>query len=68
LFHIHQYLTIKGEERGGSRNPPFRGNAAIDYLVSSYMLVPHDAILGNITLPGLTAAYAFTELPVEKRR
>ena len=33
----------------------------------SYMLVPHDAILGNMTLSGLAAAYTFTELPLEKR-
>jgi type III restriction enzyme len=32
----------------------------------SYMLVPHDAILGNMTLSGLAAAYTFTELPLEK--
>ena len=32
----------------------------------SYMLVPHDAILGNMTLSGLAAAHTFTELPLEK--
>jgi type III restriction enzyme len=32
----------------------------------SYMLVPHDSILGNMTLAGLAAAYAFTELPPER--
>jgi len=32
----------------------------------SYMLVPHDSILGNMTLAGLAAAYTFTELPREK--
>jgi hypothetical protein len=31
------------------------------------MLVPHDAILGNMTLSGLAAAHTFTELPLEKR-
>lgn len=29
----------------------------------SYMLVPHDAILGNMTLAGLAAAHTFTEMP-----
>lgn len=32
----------------------------------SYMLVPHDAILGNMTLAGLAAAHTFTELPPER--
>jgi len=32
----------------------------------SYMLVPHDAILGNMTLTGLAATHTFAELPVEK--
>jgi type III restriction enzyme len=32
----------------------------------SYMLVPHDAILGNMTMAGLAAAHTFTELPLEK--
>jgi type III restriction enzyme len=32
----------------------------------SYMLVPHDAILGNMTLSGLAAAHTFTELPLER--
>jgi type III restriction enzyme len=32
----------------------------------SYMLVPHDSILGNMTLAGLAAAYTFVELPPEK--
>ena len=32
----------------------------------SYMLVPHDSILGNMTLAGLAAAYTFAELPPEK--
>ena len=32
----------------------------------SYMLVPHNAILGNMTLSGLAAAHRFTELPLEK--
>jgi len=32
----------------------------------SYMLVPNDSILGNMTLSGLAAAHAFTELPLEK--
>ncbi len=32
----------------------------------SYMLVPHDSILGNMTLAGLAAAYTFLELPPQK--
>jgi type III restriction enzyme len=32
----------------------------------SYMLVPHDSVLGNMTLAGLAAAYTFVELPPEK--
>lgn len=32
----------------------------------SYMLVPHDAILGNMTLAGLAAAHTFTESPPER--
>jgi len=32
----------------------------------SYMLVPHDSILGNMTLSGLAAAHTFTELPKAK--
>jgi len=28
--------------------------------------VPHDSILGNMTLAGLAAAYTFTELPPER--
>jgi type III restriction enzyme len=32
----------------------------------SYMLVPHDAILANMTLAGFAAAHTFNELPPER--
>jgi len=33
----------------------------------SYLLVPHDAVLGNMTIAGLASSYVFSETPANHR-